>query len=173
MSFELQREQWTVELEALRHVLHQGGQDPDPELDEELLVALEALSVPMNPPPVGELAVRERRQIDQIGQGCIVTSLRGVIKRVNRASERHLTCAWLVGQPMLVFVAPKERQRFLYDWKDFKKRGIRTRSDWAILLQPLETPAYVTTMQVHALRNEEEQTEGFMWLFQTPVGWPC
>jgi PAS domain-containing protein len=169
MSFELQRQEWMVELEVLRHSLKQGVQDPDPELDEELAVALEALSAPMKPPPVGELAVRERRQIDQIGQGCIVTSLRGIIKRVNRAAERHLKCTWLVGQPMLVFVALQERQRFMDERKDFKKRGIRIRSDWAILLQPLERPASMTTMQVHALRNEEEQTEGFMWLFQTPL----
>lgn len=168
MSFEALRQQWMRELEVLRHSLKQGVQDPDPELDEELAVALEALGVPAPPAPEGELATRARRQIDQVGQGCIVTSLRGIIKRVNRAAERHLGCSRLIGQPILAFISLDERSRFLHDWKDYKKRGIRTRSDWPILLQPLEKRAYLTTMQIHVLRNEEEQTEGFMWLFQTP-----
>jgi PAS domain-containing protein len=165
MSIEGLRVQWMRELEALRQSLRQGVQELDLEVDEDLGVALEALGTPAPPVSQGELSTRARRQIDQVPQGCIVTSLRGVIKRVNRPAERHLGCAHLIGQPILAFISQDERHRFLHDWKDFKKRGIRTRSDWPILLQPLEKRAYLTTMQVHALRNEEEQTEGFMWIF--------
>jgi hypothetical protein len=170
MTFEAQRQQWMRELEVLRHFLRQGADAPDPELEEELAVALQALCTPTMPAAVGDPARRARRQIDQVAQGCIVTSIRGVIRRVNRAAERHLACPQLVGQPILAFISLDERQRFLHDWKDFKKTGVRTRSNWPVLLQPLEKRPSLTTMQVHTLRNEEELAEGFMWLFQTQPG---
>ena len=116
-----------------------------------------------------QLVEAERRHYQELfdlaPSGYLVTDPEGVIREANRAVATLLDVRqdFLVGKPLLVFVAETAHQRF-------HERLIRLQADphtaegWEIPLQPRNGTPFPTAITVSPVRDATDRPTGLRWL---------
>jgi PAS domain S-box-containing protein len=111
-------------------------------------------------------AERQRYQelFDFAPDGYVVTDATGTIQEANRAIATLLAVSqdFLVGKPLVVFVADKDRTPFHVQLT--RLTGLQRFEDWEVYLQPREGkpfPAAITIM-----RDPEDKLIGLRWLIR-------
>lgn len=99
--------------------------------------------------------------------GYLVTDARGVIQEGNRAAANLLNVSqeFLVGKPLVVFVA--ETQRRLFQSKLTRRlRQSTPVQEWDVLLQPCDDEPINATLRVTVIRNQEGKPVALGWLLR-------
>ena len=96
----------------------------------------------------------------------LVTNPKGVIQEVNRKAADLLNVAqrFLIGKPLTVFVAQKERKPFLDQLKQLSKWG--SLQDWEMCLQPREGDPLPVSISLSAITNAQDELTGWRWLIR-------
>ncbi len=112
----------------------------------------------------------ERQQyfelFDLAPDGYIVTDRHGLIKQVNLMAANLLNQrrSNLLGSPLVVLMAPTDRQRF-YTLLNRLQRGA-TLQNIDLCLQPSQGPLLYANFTVAVVRDYEDRLIGFRWLFR-------
>ena len=112
----------------------------------------------------------ERQQyfelFDLAPNGYIVTDYHGLIKQVNLMAANLLNRRQIVllGKPLVVLIAPTDRQRFYSLLNRLQKGAALQNID--LCLQPHQEVPLYTNFTVTAVRDYQDQIVGFRWLFR-------
>ena len=136
---------------------------------EELHIAEEELRQQNEELAAARLVAEAERQryqelFDFAPDGYVVTDATGTIQEANRAIATLLAVSqdFLVGKPLVVFVADKDRTPFQVQLT--RLTGLQRFEDWEVYLQPREGkpfPAAITIM-----RDPEDKLIGLRWLIR-------
>jgi PAS domain S-box-containing protein len=99
----------------------------------------------------------------------LVTTANGTIQEANSAAARLLNASqsFLVGSPLVMFVADYTRRAFRHDlsrlrWKD----GLRT---WGVRLQPQGGDSFDATLTIAPIRDISEMLVGLRWMLRDAI----
>jgi PAS domain S-box-containing protein len=147
------REQLSTALEELHVASEELRQQ-----NEELLASRQAIE-----------AERQRYQdlFDSAPEGYLVTDLNGIIQEANHAATAALDLDqdFLVGKPLLVFVAEEDRRMF-HDRLAELRTDPGTVQDLEIGLQPRHGTPFFVSMTVGKVRDTTGRVDGFRWLLR-------
>lgn len=164
-----QVEVWTSELHALENRLASTpGRDDDL---QELRSTIETLAAqrssldaryaeaPLAPPEndIPNLAL----------QGLFLTTPNGIINETNTDGERlfNFPTRWLIGKPLLVFVAEVERRTFLQKLVSFKLHQPFThQAEWHLTLQPVNSEAFRAVVNISKSFDHNGRLLRLAWL---------
>jgi PAS domain S-box-containing protein len=96
----------------------------------------------------------------------LVTDVEGVIQEANRAASVVLRIhrQYLLGKPLLLFVAPEERKTFLIKLMQLRAEG--GLQNWELRLQPRAQPAFLVGVTVLADQDSAGKVVGLRWLLR-------
>lgn len=116
-----------------------------------------------------ELAYERQRYADLFNfapDAYFVTDPDGNIHEANRAAVQLFHCPheFLIGKPLVVFVAEKEHRDFRTRLTGLRLDGVEKVEDWRVTMQPRESPAFRATMTVGAIRDPVSRLHGLRFL---------
>jgi hypothetical protein len=173
-TFLEQVEEWYGEIQGLKKRLVQtpshGG-----DLQEELRVTLETLQaqrcnlVDETAPAPTHLSHAENRLVEVGSHGLFLTTPNGIVKEANRTSEILLNFPgrWLLGQPLLVFVAPEQRRTFLEKLVHLKHSSHSLQVEWHLILQPVNAHAFRAAVTVSKTLGHDGELLRLTWLVRS------
>ena len=96
----------------------------------------------------------------------LVTDAEGVIQEANRAAVLLLSVSrkFLLGKPLVVFVAEQERQSFHF--KLTQLRQVEGVKDWEVRLCPRASEPTDAVLSVSVVRNQEGEPVALRWLLR-------
>jgi|GEM_PF-5430657 len=112
-----------------------------------------------------EIAELERQRYQDLFEfapdAYLVTDPTGKILEANRAATTLLSLKlnYLIGKPLLVFIAQSDRQKFLTQLRDLEHI-----QEWEINLQPRKNKSFCASMKVVAMYDLVGQLNGWRWL---------
>ncbi len=183
---------FTQQLETMYlrlHKLYGGGgvsvqQPPDllPQVfkelgtaSEELQVAIEELRQQNEELVATNQALAEERQryqdlFDFAPDAYLVTDAQGIIREANRAASTllNLSPKYLVGKPLLVFLAEEESQIFCSRLKQLHQ--LDRLQNWQVRLRPRKGEPFDAVMTLNSVRNHEGQPVVLRWLLRNISG---
>ena len=113
-------------------------------------------------------AERQRYQelFDFAPDGYVVTDATGTIQEANRAIATLLAVPqdFLVGKPLVVFVAEKDRKAFHIQLTRLTES--QRLEDWEVYLQPREGKPFPAAITTSIIRNPEDKLVGLRWLIR-------
>lgn len=117
-----------------------------------------------------EEAEKDRRRYEELFEfapdGYVVTDARGVITEANRAAGSLLNISHdtLIGKPLYLLVAKKDRPDFHYRLSRLAEKGGTRR--WEILLQPRRKSAFPAAITVEPVRKVGLTPSGFRMMIR-------
>jgi PAS domain S-box-containing protein len=140
---------------------------------EELHVTLEELQVVNEELMAKQRALEAERQrylelFEFAPDGYLTTDPLGIIQEANRAAAALLQVppASLVGKPLVLFVAPAERQAFSSRLTQLRRGDIETVQGWDLYLQPRRGAPFPAALAIGIVRDKAGQMVGLRWLFR-------
>jgi PAS domain S-box-containing protein len=114
------------------------------------------------------VAMHQRYQalFDFAPDGYLVTDSQGLVQEANRTAAVLFAVSqeYLVGKPLALFVAAKERPAFRTQLAALNK--VQHFQNWAVHLQPREGPAFNAELTVAAVHSLQDQRPGLLWLIR-------
>jgi hypothetical protein len=173
-TFLEQLEEWNRELHGLKDRLalapSHGG-----DLQEELRVTMETLEAELfsleTAYPSTNLSDIENRRLAEVGsRGFFLTTPNGIVKDANAVGEVLLNCPsqWLLGQPLLVFVAREQRRAYLEKLVHFKHSS-SLQVEWHLFLQPMNAQPFRAVINVSKTFGHDGELLRLTWLVR-PLG---
>jgi PAS domain S-box-containing protein len=121
--------------------------------NEELASAREALELE-----------RQRYQdlFEFAPDGYLVTDVHGVIQEANNAAATLLSVRpnYLIGKPLVLFVAEQDRHWFINQLRNFEDR-----QEGEVKLQPRDSKLFTASIKVTSICNSQGQRVSWRWLF--------
>ena len=151
----------TQELEVIKEELNITAQELNV-TTEELCCQNEELQA------AHQILAKERDRYQELFEfapdSYLVTNRRGVIQEANRraATLLNIVQGFLVGKPLIVFVAPKERKPFLAQFSQLTQ--LRSFKNWEIWLQPRHSEPLPVSISLSAITNTQDELTGWRWL---------
>jgi PAS domain S-box-containing protein len=137
---------------------------------EELQVLVEELQVQNEELTNSRIALESEHQrykelFDLVPDGYLVTTLEGVILEANQTAAQLLNVPqkYLVGKPLVVFVAAEERQKFSYQLSQLQ-RG-KSIKNWEVKIQSRQDGCFTAAFTVTPVHNPQEQVVNLHWRF--------
>lgn len=137
---------------------------------EELQVLVEELHVQKEELANSRIELEAERQrykelFELVPDGYLVTTLEGAIIEANQTAAQLLNVPqkYLVGKPLVVFVAPEERRKF-YDKLNHLRRG-ESIKNWDVKIQSQRDGCLTAAFTVTPVHNRQEQIVNLRWRF--------
>jgi hypothetical protein len=165
-----QVEAWTGELQALETRL---ASTPAPEnaVRDELLVNLETLAAQRSSLRARHaelpLPAQETRPVSIALQALCLTTATGLITESNTDAGRlfNFPTPWLIGEPLVVFVATDERRTFLQKLVNFKfHHTLALQAEWHLNLQPVNGEAFRAVVNISKTLDHHDNVLRLAWL---------
>lgn len=128
-------------------------------VEEELRQQNEELAV------AREIAELERQRYQDLfelaPEGYLVTNADGIIQESNVAAANLLSVRqkYLVGKPLVVFIAQQDRQTFIT-----QLRNLQHLQNWEVFLQPRNGQPFPASIRVSDVSDAQGKRIGFRWL---------
>jgi two-component system, OmpR family, sensor histidine kinase VicK len=136
---------------------------------EELAVVLEEVHQQYEELLTTRQALEEQRQryqelFDFAPDGYLVTNAEGIIQEANQAASRlfQVRQAFLVGKPLVVFVAKPDRRAF-HTYLSRLQTAAQQRN-WDLHLKPRRGDAFPAVITTSAIRSSQNTLLGWRWL---------
>lgn len=137
---------------------------------EELQVLVEELQVQNEELTNSRIALEAERQrykelFDLVPDGYLMTTLEGVILEANQTAAQLLNIShkYLVGKPLIVFVAAEERRKVYYQLNQLR-RG-KSIKNWEVKIQSRQNGCFTAAFTVTPVHNPQEQVVNLRWRF--------
>ncbi|MBW4520238.1 MAG: PAS domain S-box protein [Scytolyngbya sp. HA4215-MV1] len=136
---------------------------------EELAIVLEELTVQQEQLALTRQTLEQERQrywelFEFAPDGYLVTDTRGVIQQANRMAAALLGVQppFLVGKPLIVFVAKPDRRAF--HTRLNQPEALLQRHYWELWLKPRQGDLFLAVVATSAIYNLQQQIVGWRWL---------
>jgi hypothetical protein len=164
-----QVETWTSELHLLENRL---ASTPAREDDlQELRTTIETLAAQRSSLVAAHadvaLAPPEKGMVNLNQQGLFLTTPNGIIMETNTDSEWlfNFPTRWLIGKPLLVFVARDNRRAFLQKLVSFKfHHPYALQAEWHLTLQPVNDDAFRAVVNISKTLDHAGDLLRLAWL---------
>ena len=151
----------TAELDTALEELQVAGEELRQQ-NEELITATQAVEAEHQ---------RYQELFNFAPDGYLITDAAGIIREANHtaAALLHLSQSFLVGRPLLLFIAKAERASFLARLRQLQKsRGVE---EWEACLQPLRTlpdggEPFDASLRVATVLNPAGKVAGLYWVLR-------
>ncbi|MDZ8109452.1 MAG: EAL domain-containing protein [Nostoc sp. DedQUE12a] len=133
---------------------------------EELYTTVEELSIVSQELELTRAALeKERRHYQDFFEfapdACLITNTAGTIEEANHAAATllHVRQKYLVGKPLILFIAQQDRQLFSYQMNNSQQL-----LNWEINLQPRGGKPFPASVKLSAVYDENGEQIGWRWL---------